>query len=305
MVDFYRDDKTVVLVSKKLEFEIEGSSTDKPSLTHKSKAYMNEKEINSGYKKMRNNRSLFIKCKQGIDIVAHTISEKQLNDNYSSIKNKYEIIEYSHAHNVLRNESRVEYGYELMNENILKDCLHIHYKDEDLRKVTILGKKQIDFIVKLTESECDKMVENLIDILAEKVILLAKGYLKNHKLLSFISFENFYDGEAIDLGVRIGLEDDEEEIDYLTADLDELEAKESEGETRYYERLLEIDEIRESAKILFSNLYYIQKEREKPIIVETLNKIANGIVDKINIKNVFDKEKISRDFRIYNYGQYD
>jgi hypothetical protein len=155
---------------------------------------------------------------------------------------------------------------------------------------------------KVKRIKVEDLKKTVVEEMREVTIEIVKGYSKEKGEVCFIAYEYFYDGGAIDIGLRVGLDEERFKLEQKYGT--EADIRENTGAFTLYKPLLREDACKKNANILFQCMRSVEKDNHGSVY-KTIKEIANTLTEKV--KDVLWNEyaAISDDFTVLGPFEYD
>lgn len=220
--------------------------------------------------------------------------------------NNHEVtIKYDSYYSICEDERIRIYSSPLdTNSKHRKNKLKIKYDNEgNLEFVVHKSEKDVVFYQCFSKEEVERLKISIINKMVQYILDNSKKYSEQNGELAFIGLEHFYDGEAIDIGVRVGLDVERKELEAKYGI--EYDVRNYGGDYKFYVSMLETEEIQYEADALFQYLKRQEEEGEEERVYTAVSDIIEEVTKKINMiewKEIFN---VSPDFIIIEPFQYD
>jgi hypothetical protein len=154
-------------------------------------------------------------------------------------------------------------------------------------------------IKKITLEDLKKTV---IDEMKKFTIETVKLYSAEKGKVCFIAYEYFYDGEAIDIGLRIGLDEERQQLEERYGN--QTDVRKHTGNFSLYKPILREDLCKKNANILFNCMRIAEKDNNGSVY-KTIKEISNTLTEEAKDILWCEYATISTDFTVLGPYSYD
>lgn len=152
-------------------------------------------------------------------------------------------------------------------------------------------------------SELAKLLEKAIFIMHDFIKKAAHDLSYEKGDLCFIALEYFYDGEAIDIGLRIGLQEERIRLQKECKDKN-YDVREDGGNFDYYVRILDNERVKPHADALLTFLKPYDDD-ENQITYSSIKVLAEEMTKLMKKTNWAEYAKVTEDFAVLGPYEYD
>lgn len=148
----------------------------------------------------------------------------------------------------------------------------------------------------------EEMKKTVLEKMKTHIIGCVQEYSKDKGEICFIALEYFYDGAAIDIGLRIGLQ--EERVKFEEKQGKDHDVREDGGNFSFYRPILDTDNVKSDADNLIQQL----KNRDKwsrGLVWRTVQELAHELTKTLTNVNWAAYATITEDFAVLGPYEYD
>lgn len=239
--------------------------------------------------------------------VVYIMNLDEISNLYEEFQEHFEILCYSPTYEILNDGVETSYDIKIDFSDSLVNKIYFNYNEIGLlQKIVIKNDVDRVFSEVLSNQQLEDLKEHIKKESVKFIITSTENYSKNEGEICFMALEYFYDGQAVDIGLRIGLQKERVDLEkrYPEDYPNKYDVREATGDYKYYKPILDCNEIKSSSENLFQYLKKLDSKNDSNITYYTIKELALNIANTIKSIDWHNYAKVTNDFLLVEANEY-
>ena len=193
----------------------------------------------------------------------------------------------------------------MRNEDTLNPISFSHkVKKSYIKLISCLGGSYLFNIFKRNTKiiTLESLKKTVVGEMKKFTIETVKLYSEEKGKICFIAYEYFYDGEVIDIGLRVGLDEERQLLEESYEN--ETDVRKHTGDFSFYKPMLREESCKKNANSLF-NCMRLAEKYSNGSVYKTIQEISNSLTEEVKDVLWYEYATISSDFIVLDPFAYD